>query len=317
MVQEGCPFFPPGCTTPSNFDPWSRRNMRLSPDGGVTPAPRREGDMAAARAAYTSGIVFRGDIDIPIIDWRHYLEAELDMHHSHQSFASRQRMLNFDGRASNQVIWFTDAGRASFDQTPQALAVIDEWMANIEDKPRRGVVRNKPDGAVDSCFATNGSLLHSGRDVWDGILDEEAAGPCTQAFPLFKTSRIVAGGPDRGRHLQVRDDVGEEGGQAGSLRAVDPERGRRRPARADLPDRGLRLLEARRRAPEGLLTRSESAPRPTRPGRRPTSRTCSHPGVLRRCLRARYGRGRPKRRNTMRAVAFACPCSPPGSSSGC
>ena len=45
MVQEACPFFPvPGCTTPP-FDFWSRRNMQLSPDGGVTPAPRREGNM--------------------------------------------------------------------------------------------------------------------------------------------------------------------------------------------------------------------------------------------------------------------------------
>ena len=31
------------------------------------------------------------------------------MHNSHQSFAARQRMLNYDGDASNQVIWFTDA----------------------------------------------------------------------------------------------------------------------------------------------------------------------------------------------------------------
>ncbi len=31
------------------------------------------------------------------------------MHNSHQSFAERQRMLDRDGDASNQVIWFTDA----------------------------------------------------------------------------------------------------------------------------------------------------------------------------------------------------------------
>ena len=38
--------------------------------------PRRgvRATWTAANAAYTSGIVFRGDIDIPIIDWRHYLE---------------------------------------------------------------------------------------------------------------------------------------------------------------------------------------------------------------------------------------------------
>jgi hypothetical protein len=200
MVQEGCPFFPPGCSNPATWDPWSRRNMQLSPDGGTTPAPRAAGNMDAANAAYTSGIVFRGAIDIPVIDWRHYLEHRLDMHNSHQSFAARKRMLNLDGDAANQVIWFTDArpGTPQSDQTPLALAVIDEWLANMRANPFRGVVRNKPDRAVDSCFATDGSLLHSGAGVWSGILDSAAAGPCTQAFPLFSTSRIVAGGPIEG-----------------------------------------------------------------------------------------------------------------------
>lgn len=164
--------------------------MRLSPDGGVTPAPRREGNMDAANAAYTSGIVFRGDIDIPVIDWRHYLEHRLDMHNSHQSFASRKRMLNFDGDASNQVIWFTDArpGAPQFDQTPMALDVMDEWM----------LTGKKPTRAVDSCFTTDGSLIYSGGDAWAGILDSRPAGKCTQTFQIFSTSRIVAGGPIEG-----------------------------------------------------------------------------------------------------------------------
>ena len=200
MVQEGCPFFPTqGCFNPATWDPWSRRNMRLSPDGGLTPAPRREGNLEAANAAYTSGIVFRGAIDIPVIDWRHYLEAELDMHNSHQSFASRKRMLNFDGDASNQVIWFTDARPArAFDHTPTAFQVIDEWLANMRSNPAAGVSGNKPAQAVDSCFATNGSLIYSGADAWAGILDSRPPGPCTQAFPIYSTSRIVAGGPIEG-----------------------------------------------------------------------------------------------------------------------
>ena len=199
MVQEGCPFISALCAIPAQFDPWSRRNMQLSPDGGVTPAARREGNMDAANAAYTSGIVFRGAIDIPIIDWRHYLETALDMHNSHQSFASRKRMLNFDGDASNQVIWFTDARPAvAFDQTPMALQVMDEWMANIRANPDSSVAANKPAAAVDSCFATNGSLMSSGPDVWAGILDSRPAGACTAAFQTFSTSRIVAGGPIEG-----------------------------------------------------------------------------------------------------------------------
>jgi Tannase-like family of unknown function (DUF6351) len=202
MVQEGPPFpSPPPPLPPSfgPFDPWSSRNMNLSPDGGITPAPRREGDLGAMNAAYNQGLYFNGDIDIPLIDWRHYLEEELDMHNSHQSFASRQRMLDFDGDASNQVIWFTDARPArQVDATPEALAVIDEWMANIRAHPELGVAGNKPELATDRCFTTEGAEIARGPDVWDGILDGGPAGACTQQFPLHSTSRIVAGGPLRG-----------------------------------------------------------------------------------------------------------------------
>ena len=57
---------------------------------------------------------------------------------------------------------------------------------------------NKPADAVDRCFATNGSEIARGDGVWAGILDDEPAGACTQAFPIFSTSRIVAGGPLEG-----------------------------------------------------------------------------------------------------------------------
>jgi hypothetical protein len=197
MVPEGFPFA--GAPSPETFDPWSSRNMNLSPDGGATPASRTQGDMDAARRVYERGLQFQGDIDIPVIDWRHYLEDELDMHHSHQSFATRQRMLNADGDASNQVIWFTDARPATaFDQTPMAFEVIDEWMANIEAHPDRSVAANKPDRAVDSCFATDGTLTASGDDVWSGVLDDGPEGACTEQFPIYSSSRREAGGPYEG-----------------------------------------------------------------------------------------------------------------------
>jgi len=143
--------------------------------------------------------VFDGNIDIPVIDWRHYLEDELDMHHSHQSFASRQRILDASGDAGNQVIWFTDARPAvAFDQTPMAFAVIDEWMANIEAHPRRSVAQNRPAAAVDSCFDTSGELIAAGEGVWAGVLDDAPAGACTQQFEIHSSTRRVAGGPYRG-----------------------------------------------------------------------------------------------------------------------
>jgi hypothetical protein len=196
MVQEGCPFTPAACADPAQFDPWSSRNMLLSPDGGATPAPRTRGDRAAIAAAYRAGLVFTGDIDLPVIDWRHYLEERLDMHNSHQSFATRARMRAADGRADNQVIWFTDARPApAVDQQPEALAVMDEWLANLRARPHRGVVGNRPALATDRCFRTDGTQIAAGPHVWDGILDHRAPGPCTTAFPLYGTSRTVAGGP--------------------------------------------------------------------------------------------------------------------------
>jgi hypothetical protein len=199
MVPEGFPF--EGPLTPANFDPWSARNMTSSPDGGMTPAPRTVGDPTAIDAAYSSGMVFDGDIDIPVIDWRHYLEDELDMHHAHQSFAARQRIIDARGDASNQVIWFTDARPAvAFDQTPMAFAVIDQWMANIAAHPTRSVADNRPPAAVDSCFDTAGNLIAAGADVWAGVLEESPApsGACAQRFPIYSSSRRQAGGPFRG-----------------------------------------------------------------------------------------------------------------------
>jgi hypothetical protein len=196
MVTEGYPFVGP--LNLANFDPWSARNISLSPDGGVTPAARRTGSLEAMNAAYQRGMRFDGDLDIPVIDWRHYLEEQLDMHHSHQSFATRRR-LQLRGTDGNQVIWFTDARPGvAFDQTPEAFEVIDEWMANIRENPSLGVAGNKPPRAIDRCFTTGGQQIAAGDDVWDGILNDDPPGPCTQAFPIYSSSRRVAGGPIEG-----------------------------------------------------------------------------------------------------------------------
>src|SRR5829696_1625286 len=197
-VQEGCPYIAAAC--PADIDVWSARNMTVPGPDGV--APRTEGSVEAMYAAYRSGLVFDGKIDIPIIDWRHYLDGELDMHNARQSFAARQRMLD-QGGAANQVIWFTDARPArAFDQTPMALAVMDQWLRNLRAHPELGVVGAKPADAVDSCFATNGSLIARGPGVWNGILDGGADGTCTSQFTIHGTSRTVAGGPFDEQHYK-------------------------------------------------------------------------------------------------------------------
>mgnify|MGYP007073180300 FL=1 len=206
MVQETFPFFGTGAaevnkalTIPGYFDPWSRKNMNLSPGPGE-PAPRTRGDPIAMRAAYTSGHVFSGRLDVPAIDHRQYMERELDMHNSHQSFAVRQRVQQAMGHSDHLVIWFTDTIPLTpkVSQTMEALAVMDQWLMNIRANPRAGIAGNKPPMAVDACFDRNGQLMQAGGGAWDGILDARPAGTCTMAFPLYGTSRIVAGAPIEG-----------------------------------------------------------------------------------------------------------------------
>ena len=206
MVQETFPFMGTSATEinkaltiPGYFDPWSRKNQGPAATADQ-PAPRTEGVFSAMRAVYDRGMVFHGQLDRPAIDHRQYMERELDMHNSHQSFAVRKRVLERMGNSDMLVIWFTDTvpGTPKASQSLEAIAVMDEWMRNIAANPSAGIRANRPARAVDSCFDVQGKLIYAGDDAWDGILDDNPAGPCTQKFPIYKTSRIVAGAPIEG-----------------------------------------------------------------------------------------------------------------------
>jgi len=207
MVQEGFPFFGTSdaevakvIKNPAYFDPWSSRNMNRTPASGVDPAPRTVGVFSAMQNIYDRGMVFHGQLDRPTIDHRQYMERELDMHNVHQSFAVRKRVMERMGNSDMLVIWFTDTmpGTTKASQTLEAIQVMDQWMRNIKANPKAGIRANRPAGAVDSCFDVEGKLIYRGDDAWDGILDDKPAGVCTQRFPLYQTSRIVAGAPIEG-----------------------------------------------------------------------------------------------------------------------
>lgn len=199
MVQEGCPFIEQLCDDPTQFDPWSSRNMNLSPDG-LTPAPRTAADPGAIDAVLSSGLYFRGELNLPTIDVRHYLERELDMHNTRQSFVIRERIKRNGSPEGNQVIWFVDAvpGEPRYDPTLQAFQVIDQWMANLEKYPGISVAEARPARAVDSCFAADGELQYAGADAWWGIIDDHRAGPCAERYKIYGTSRTQAGAPFTG-----------------------------------------------------------------------------------------------------------------------
>ncbi len=194
---------------------WSDHNMLKTPDSPiplaaftaqptastVRVAPRTTGHIGAIQAAYRSGQVFLGNVDLPIIDVRHYLDDQLDMHHSFASIATRLRLQRSNGHHKNHLIW---VAAPPFDPTPLALQMIDEWLQN-----------GRPSTAEDACWNSQGTQIARGQDVWDGAWNGRPAGTCMQDFPTYQSPRDAAGGPLTGDifkcHLQSIEDAIQAG----------------------------------------------------------------------------------------------------------
>jgi len=189
---------------------WSHQNMTNDGIDGIDgkPAPRSDGNLQAMAAAYRSGQVFLGELSMPIIDFRHYLEPELDMHHSKQSFSARLRLQRRQGHAENQVIW---SSRKPYTPLPEAFDVLDRWVMNMRTNPDLGIAKARPEDAIDRCYSNTGELIASGDGVWDGIWNDKDNGECMSTYPIFSNPRIVAGDDYVGDifkcHLQSVDDA--------------------------------------------------------------------------------------------------------------
>ena len=170
------------------------------------PARRSEGDIDAIAAAYRSGQVFLGEMTMPVIDFRHYLEPELDMHNSLQSFSARLRMLRRQGHADTQLIWFA---RPPYYPVSDALGLLERWLDNMRADADANVVDARPAGATDRCYSASGEVIASGSGVWDGAWNGKANGECMSAYPTFSNPRIIAGDDYAGDifkcHLQSVD----------------------------------------------------------------------------------------------------------------
>lgn len=154
------------------------------------PAPRSQGNLLAIEAAYRSGQVFLGKIDIPVIDLRHYMEQNLDMHHTVGSFSARARINKAKTSIGNQVMWMTQKPHTP---VPDALNAIDRWIKRIKHNPTASVTDNKPRDILDSCFDKNGELIAEGENVWDGPWNKKSTGECYKTYPPFSNSRMMAG----------------------------------------------------------------------------------------------------------------------------
>ncbi|MGP9799500.1 DUF6351 family protein [Rheinheimera sp. NSM] len=171
---------------------FSRQNIVSS--RGNSAAPRFAANRDAVGRAYRYGQLFLGMTDKPILDLRHYLDPQLDMHHLEPSFAARERLQQRNGHADNQLIWVS---HPDYTPLPQAIALMDLWLSQ----------QRKPAQAIDQCFAADGSVIAGGAAVW------QAGEPCALTYPPLSNSRLQAGAPKHGLMfncalIDVNDAIG-------------------------------------------------------------------------------------------------------------
>ncbi|MBE0370765.1 hypothetical protein PAUR_b0863 [Pseudoalteromonas aurantia 208] len=189
MAQEQI-VTPFGTNLPLWLSLWGNEN--ITEPAPEAPAARHQGNIEAMHAAYRSGQVFIGNITLPIIDARHYLENELDMHHMSASFYSRLRINKALGHTQNHIIW---VAHKDHDPTQAAFAMMDKWLLAITEYTPEGILNAKPNELQDTCFDSDGKVHASGSTVFNGKWNNQKEGACQSRFPMFSTSRIESGAP--------------------------------------------------------------------------------------------------------------------------
>jgi hypothetical protein len=189
-LQYGLEAFNAGSIT---FEQFVDVNMRAGGhdiDGNLV-AARTVADPDALRIAHQTGRVndtSKGMAMVPIIDVRPYTEGTGDVHDTVNSQITRARLVAANGTSANQVLHTYEAG-TPIQRVQQAnLDEMEQWVASIakdaapSKSPLEKVIRNKPAGVTDACYAKDGQQ----------ITDMQR---CAQMFPVYRNPRLVAGQP--------------------------------------------------------------------------------------------------------------------------
>jgi hypothetical protein len=165
-------------------------------------------DPWARQAAYLTGRMLDGGAglgDIPIIDYRAYTDDRVagDIHQRYHSFSTRERLIEANGDAGNQVMlaesarYPTTAGPALFSLSSpvvrEAMLQMDEWILTVQaDRSYQDIhdviVKTKPASLVEACYTATGEKIVE-QQVYQGDTR------CNALYPSFASPRIVAGSP--------------------------------------------------------------------------------------------------------------------------
>ena len=164
---------------------------------------RHRADAQASKRAIESGRILYGGAGLastPVIDYRTYNDHREggDIHMIVHQFSTRQRLLNANGHADNQVMQV--GGQWGFNEGQDDLANLfrqmDSWIRNIqadsqERDPSVRVVRNKPTSLRDSCWDPTGETI----ELIEEPLVFNSESRCGQLYPSYQTPRHIAGAP--------------------------------------------------------------------------------------------------------------------------
>ena len=166
-------------------------------------AKRHSADKFASEQAIKSGRILFGGAGLartPIIDYRSYLDRREggDIHMIVHQFATRQRLINANGHANNQVMQV--GGSWGFTEDSPDLGELfksmDSWILALKQDQSdtaasQKVVNNKPADLTDACWDNTSPV----RVKINQELTYEADNECAQLYPAYSTPRQVAGAP--------------------------------------------------------------------------------------------------------------------------
>jgi hypothetical protein len=188
-VQYGLAALQAGAITAEQFVDLNARIGGYDVAGNTAPG-RTAADPLGLLRSYRSGLVLSGTGGLavtPVIDLRVYTDAVSDIHTRFWSFATRQRLVDANGNADNQVILAYSLFPSAAQPQAYALAAMDSWLTT----------GTRPATLADGCWTPTGVLVTEPA-TWHG------AGTCNALYPSFGDTRIAAGAPLADNVLKCR-----------------------------------------------------------------------------------------------------------------
>lgn len=206
-VQYGLAALNEGAISAQQFIDLNRDIGGFDRDMGHTDS-RHAADRFASEQSIESGRILFGGAGLsrtPIIDYRSYLDRREggDIHMIVHQFATRQRLINANGHARNQVMQV--GGSWGFTEDSPDLGELfksmDSWILALKQDEStltasEKVVINKPADLTDACWDNTSSP----RVKLSQSLSYAGGNECAQLYPAYSTPRQVAG-------AQVSNDV--------------------------------------------------------------------------------------------------------------